>query len=59
MLYLPPAPGTNPNITLALEDITEPALKREEGYSRITLTFQGLLDFETLYNQCLQSCRKL
>jgi hypothetical protein len=43
MLSLPRAPGTNPNITNVLEDITGPALKREEGYSRITITGQELM----------------
>ena len=33
--------GTNPNITSVLEDITGPVLKKEEEYSRTTITGQG------------------
>ena len=41
MLSRPPARGTNPNTTIALEDITGPALKREERYLRTTTTGRG------------------
>ena len=43
MLSRPPARGTNPNTTIVLEDITGPALKREERYSRTTTTGRGRL----------------
>ena len=33
--------GTNPNITIVLEDIAGPALKSEERYSRTTTTGRG------------------
>ena len=33
--------GTNPNITVVLEDITGPVLKKEEEYSRTTVAGQG------------------
>ena len=36
MRSLPPARGTNPNITIVLEDITGPALKREGSHSGTT-----------------------
>ena len=57
MLSRPPSPGTNPNTTIVLEDITGPALKREERYSRTTTTGRGRLrtiinvDGEVMYLQ--------
>ena len=41
MRSLPQIRGTNPNITIVLEDIAGPALKREERYSRTTTTGRG------------------
>ena len=41
MRSLPQTRGTNPNITIVLQDITGPALKREERYSRTTTTGRG------------------
>ena len=42
MLSLPQARGTNPNITIVLEDITGPALKREGRYLRTTPAGRGI-----------------
>ena len=41
MRSLPQTRGTNPNITIVLQDITGPALKREERYSRTITTGRG------------------
>ena len=46
MLSLPQTRGTNPNITIALVDMTEPALKREGRYSRTPTT--GQINMPTL-----------
>ena len=57
MRSLPQARGTNPNITIVLEDITGPVLKREERYSRTTTTGRGRMctmvnaDGEVMYLQ--------
>ena len=37
----PQTHGTNPNITIVLEDITGPVRKKEEKYSRTTITGRG------------------